>query len=222
MIRTATALQPFKPDFVSITYGAGGGTRETTMRYATILKEEHGFEVMPHLTCVGHSTYELMEVLEGFAEAGFRNVMALRGDPPQGENEFRVTEGGFRYASDLVALIRENFPDFGIGVGGYPEKHPEAPDFETDMTNLKTKIDAGADFITTQLFFDNQVYFRFVENCKNAGIQIPILPDGSRSCPWDRSNDSVKCVKPIFPLSSKKASKTPLRKITRISGQNGH
>ena len=176
MIRTATALQPFNPDFVSITYGAGGGTRETTMRYATMLKKEHGFEVMPHLTCVGHSTNELMEILEGFAEAGFRNVMALRGDPPKGENEFRVTEGGLRYASDLVALIRENFPDFGIGVGGYPEKHPEAPDFETDMTNLKTKIDAGADFITTQLFFDNQAYFRFVENCKNAGIRIPILP----------------------------------------------
>ena len=176
MIRTATALQPHRPDFVSITYGAGGGTRKTTMRYAKILKEEHGFEVMPHLTCVGHSKDELLEILEGFAEAGFRNVMALRGDPPQGESEFRVTEGGLRYASELVALIRDHFPEFGIGVGGYPEKHPEAPDFETDMKNLKTKTDAGADFITTQLFFDNQAYFSFVENCRKAGILIPILP----------------------------------------------
>ena len=176
MLNTATLIQPHKPDFVSITYGAGGGTRSTTMRYAKILREEHGFEVMPHLTCVGHTRDELLEILEDFAEAGFGNVMALRGDPPKGESEFRTVPGGLSYGSDLVSLIRENFPDFGIGVGGYPEKHPEAPNSQTDLVNLKTKVDAGADFITTQLFFDNQVYFDFVTQCEAMGITVPILP----------------------------------------------
>ena len=176
MLNTASLIQPHKPDFVSITYGAGGGTRSTTMRYAKILREEHGFEVMPHLTCVGHTRDELLEILEDFAEAGFGNVMALRGDPPKGESEFRTVPGGLSYGSDLVSLIRENFPDFGIGVGGYPEKHPEAPNSQTDLINLKTKVDAGADFITTQLFFDNQVYFDFVTQCEAMGITVPILP----------------------------------------------
>ena len=176
MLDTASKLQPFAPDFVSITYGAGGGTRETTMRYAKLLKNEHGFEVMPHLTCVGHTRDELLEILEEFAEAGFRNVMALRGDPPKGETHFQTMEGGFSYASELVALIREYFPDFGIGVGGYPEKHPEALDMNTDLLNLKTKVDAGADFITTQLFFQNKSFFEFVEACRSSGIAIPIMP----------------------------------------------
>ena len=176
MLETATLIQPHQPDFVSITYGAGGGTRATTMRYARLLKEEHGFEVMPHLTCVGHTRDELLEILEEFAEAGFRNVMALRGDPPKGETTFKPVPGGLSYGSDLVALIRENFPDFGIGVGGYPEKHPEASDFDSDLNHLKIKVDAGADFITTQLFFDNSVYFDFVSRCRNRGIEIPVLP----------------------------------------------
>jgi methylenetetrahydrofolate reductase (NADPH) len=176
MLETAEAIRPYKPNFVSITYGAGGGTRETTMRYARILQNEYHFEVMPHLTCVGHTVDELLEILEDFAKAGFRNVMALRGDPPQGEEVFKATEGGLSYGSDLVELIRNNFPDFGIGVGGYPEKHPEAEDKAIDLTNLKTKVDAGADFITTQLFFDNQVYFDFVKSCKESGINIPVLP----------------------------------------------
>ena len=176
MLKTAERFQPYDPDFVSITYGAGGGTRVTTMRYAKLLQEEHGFEVMPHLTCVGHTRDELLTILEDFATAGFCNIMALRGDPPMGETQFRPIEGGFSYASDLVSLIRENFPHFGIGVGGYPEKHPEASDQVTDLKNLKTKVEAGADFITTQLFFDNQAFFKFVSDCKKAGISIPILP----------------------------------------------
>jgi methylenetetrahydrofolate reductase (NADPH) len=176
MLETAKQIQPHNPDFVSITYGAGGGTRATTMRYARLLKEEHGFEVMPHLTCVGHTRDELLEILEEFAEAGFRNVMALRGDPPKGETTFKPVPGGLSYGSDLVALIRENFPDFGIGVGGYPEKHPEASDFDSDLDHLKIKVDAGADFITTQLFFDNAVYFDFVSRCRARGIEIPVLP----------------------------------------------
>ena len=176
MLKTASLIEPYNPDFVSITYGAGGGTRSTTMRYAKMLKDEHGFEVMPHLTCVGHTKDELLEILEEFAEAGFCNVMALRGDPPKGETEFKTLPGGLSYGSDLVSLIRENFPDFVIGVGGYPEKHPEASDLNTDLRNLKTKVDAGADFITTQLFFDNQVYLNFVDDCLEAGISVPILP----------------------------------------------
>ena len=176
MLETAEAIRPYSPNFVSITYGAGGGTRETTMRYARILQDEYNFEVMPHLTCVGHTVDELLEILEDFAKAGFRNVMALRGDPPQGEDVFKATDGGLSYGSDLVELIRKHFPDFGIGVGGYPEKHPEAEDKTIDLTNLKTKVDAGADFITTQLFFDNRVYFDFVKSCNEAGIDKPILP----------------------------------------------
>ena len=176
MLQTAKVIEPYNPDFVSITYGAGGGTRETTMRFARLLKEEHGFEVMPHLTCVGHTRDELLEILEEFADLGFRNIMALRGDPPSGETSFSPVMNGFSYASDLVELIRNNFPDFGIGVGGYPEKHPEAPDLDSDLKNLRTKVDAGADFVTTQLFFDNQAYFDFVRNSRNAGITIPILP----------------------------------------------
>ncbi len=176
MLRTASEIRPHNPDFVSITYGAGGGTRATTLRYAKLLQSEHGFEVMPHLTCVGHTRDQLLEILEEFAQAGFRNIMALRGDPPKGETTFKPVPGGLSYGSDLVSLIRENFPEFGIGVGGYPEKHPEAKSADIDLQNLKTKVDAGADFITTQLFFDNSVYHNFVGRCRNAGIDIPVLP----------------------------------------------
>ena len=176
MLSTAETLKPFNPDFVSITYGAGGGTRKTTMHYAKILKQEFGFEVMPHLTCVGHTKKELLEILEDFSKEGFCNIMALRGDPPQGETTFQAVKGGLSYANELVALIREYFPHFGIGVGGYPEKHPEAPDKLTDLHHLKEKVDAGADFITTQLFFENKAYFSFLQECKDTGITVPVLP----------------------------------------------
>jgi methylenetetrahydrofolate reductase (NADPH) len=146
------------------------------MHYARILKKEFGFEVMPHLTCVGHTKKELLEILEDFANEGFCNIMALRGDPPQGENHFRPIEGGLSYATELVTLIKENFPDFGIGVGGYPEKHPESPTKKDDLVHLKEKVDAGADFITTQLFFDNRAYFEFIDECKAQKINIPVLP----------------------------------------------
>ena len=176
MLKTAAILQPYNPDFVSITYGDGGGTRKTTMQYARILKNDFGFEVMPHLTCVGHTKDELLEILEDFSKEGFCNIMALRGDPPKGENQFRPVEGGLSYATELVTLIKEYFPHIGIGVGGYPEKHPESPDKQLDLLHLKEKVDAGADFITTQLFFENHAYFQFVSDCKVAQIEIPILP----------------------------------------------
>ena len=176
MLRAAQALQGYDPDFVSITYGAGGGTRATTLKYARMLKEQCGFEVMPHLTCVGHKEAELMDILQDFESAGFRNVMVLRGDPPKGETRFQAEEGGFSHADELVRLIRRNFSDFGIGVAGYPEKHPESPDAGEDVQRLAHKVSCGADFVTTQLFFDNDFYFDFVKRCRQAGIHVPILP----------------------------------------------
>jgi methylenetetrahydrofolate reductase (NADPH) len=132
--------------------------------------------VMPHLTCVGHSRAELSEVADRIYAGGFRNIMTLRGDPPKGQTEFVPYKDGLRYASDLVGLLKERHPDFCLGVGGYPEKHPEAPSADVDLTNLKRKVDAGAAFVTTQLFFDNSVYYRFLDRCQAAGIKVPIVP----------------------------------------------
>lgn len=173
---TATALKRMAPDFVSVTYGAGGSTRERTAQVSDILRRELGCTVMPHLTCVGHTRAELGEVADRIHAGGFRNIMTLRGDPPKGETTFTPYKDGLRYASDLVALLKSRHPDFCLGVGGYPEKHPEAASLDADLTALKRKVDAGADFITTQLFFDNTVYYRFVEKCRAAGITIPIVP----------------------------------------------
>jgi methylenetetrahydrofolate reductase (NADPH) len=173
---TATALKRIAPDFVSVTYGAGGTTRERTAQVSALLKDEFGFTVMPHLTCVGHSRAELHAIADRLHAGGFRNIMTLRGDPPKGETAFTPAPDGLRYASDLVALLRTRHPDFCLGVAGYPEKHPEAPSLDADLAHLKHKVDAGAAFITTQLFFDNAVYFRFVEKCRAAGITVPIVP----------------------------------------------
>ena len=173
---TATALQRMKPDFVSVTYGAGGTTRERTAQVSELLKSELGFTVMPHLTCVGHSRTELEQVADRIYRGGFRNIMTLRGDPPKGATEFKPATDGLRYANELVALLKSQHADFCLGVGGYPEKHPEAPSLEADLHNLKRKVDAGAAFVTTQLFFDNDVYYRFVERCRAIGINVPIVP----------------------------------------------
>lgn len=173
---TATALRPMKPDFVSVTYGAGGTTRDRTSQISALLKNELGYTVMPHLTCVGHSRTELAEIADRIHAGGFRNIMALRGDPPKGATEFRPAADGLRYAGELVTLLKNRKTDFCLGVAGYPEKHPEAPSLDADLANLKRKVENGAAFITTQLFFDNDVYFRFVEKCRAAGIQIPIVP----------------------------------------------
>jgi methylenetetrahydrofolate reductase (NADPH) len=173
---TAAALTRMNPDFVSVTYGAGGTTRERTAQVSTMLKEEFGFTVMPHLTCVGHSRTELGAIADRIHAGGFRNIMTLRGDPPKGATEFKVTADGLRNANELVLLLKARHPDFCLGVAGYPEKHPEAPSPDIDLTHLKRKVDAGADFITTQLFFDNTLYYRFVERCRAAGITVPIVP----------------------------------------------
>ncbi|MDB6128630.1 MAG: metF [Verrucomicrobia bacterium] len=173
---TAIALKRIEPDFVSVTYGAGGSTRERTAQVSDLLRSDFSFTVMPHLTCVGHSRADLAEIADRIYAGGFRNIMTLRGDPPKGESTFTPYLDGLRYASDLVALLKARHSDFCLGVGGYPEKHPEAPNADADLLNLQRKVDAGADFITTQLFFDNAVYYRFVERCRTAGITVPIVP----------------------------------------------
>jgi len=174
--QTATTLKRINPDFVSVTYGAGGSTRERTAQVSQLLRQEFGFTVMPHLTCVGHTRAELNAVADQLHAGGYRNIMTLRGDPPKGQAEFVPDKDGLRHASDLVALLKARHADFCLGVGGYPEKHPEAPSLEADLDNLKRKADAGAGFITTQLFFDNAVYYRFVEMCRARGIGVPIVP----------------------------------------------
>ncbi len=174
--KTAAALKTITPDFVSVTYGAGGSTRQRTSQVSGILKAEFGFTVMPHLTCVGHTRRELEEIADRIHADGFRNIMALRGDAPKGSTGFTPDAGGLRYASELVLLLKARHPDFCLGVAGYPEKHPEALTADSDLDNLKRKLDAGAAFVTTQLFFDNAVYYRFVERCRRAGITVPIMP----------------------------------------------
>ncbi len=168
--------EEIQPDFVSITYGAGGGTRERTFRYARLLKEEYDFEVMPHLTCVGSSRSELRDILSSYWDSGFRNVMALRGDPPKGETTFKPHPDGLPYATDLVRLIREAFPEICMGVAGYPEVHPEANSPEDDLRYLKDKVDAGGSFVTTQLFYDNTNFLRWAQGCRENGIEAPLIP----------------------------------------------
>jgi methylenetetrahydrofolate reductase (NADPH) len=174
--QTGTALKAIPWDFVSVTYGAGGTTRERTAQVSRLLKDELGFTVMPHLTCVGHSRAELTALADQIHDGGFRNIMTLRGDPPKGVTTFTPAPDGLRYASELVALLKARHPDFCLGVGGYPEKHPEAASLDADLDNLKRKVDAGAGFVTTQLFFDNTIYHRFVDKCRAAGITVPIVP----------------------------------------------
>lgn len=175
ILRTANRLRGVSPDYVSITYGAGGSTRERTVEYGELLREIFDFEVMPHLTCFGNSKSEILDMLKRFDSSGFCNVMALRGDPKKGETVFVPHPDGFKHASELVGFIREKYPHFGIGCAGYPEKHPEAKTLDEDVGYLKKKIDAGADFIVTQLFFDNSHFFRFLDKCRSAGINKPII-----------------------------------------------
>ena len=176
LLKTSQELQVLNPNFVSITYGAGGSTRESTLKYAGHLKDDFGYKVMPHLTCVGHSQREILDILNGFSASSIKTVMALRGDPPIGESGFKPHLQGFKYASELVDFINKHSTDFEIGVGGYPEKHPEAPSIERDIENLKHKVEAGADFITTQLFYNNNHYNEFFTRCRNKKIDCPIIP----------------------------------------------
>ena len=195
LLDTAAALKPIGPDFVSVTYGAGGSTQERTAQVSRLLRSEFGFTVMPHLTAVNHTRAQVTAVAEGHYAQGIRNIMALRGDLPAGSPAATAFGDGLRYGCDVVALLKELHPDLCLGVAGYPEKHPEAPTFASDLANLKRKVDAGASFVTTQLFFDNEAYYRFADSCLGAGIGVPIVPG-------------------IMPVLS-------LRQVTRITGLCG-
>ncbi|HYV14857.1 MAG TPA: methylenetetrahydrofolate reductase [NAD(P)H] [Conexibacter sp.] len=168
------ALRPLEPSFVSVTWGAGGSTREKTIGIVSRIRENHGLEAMAHFTCVGATTEDLHAALGQMRDAGIDNVLALRGDPPRGEERFVATEGGLAYATELTRLAAAAY-DFCLVGACYPEVHPEAPDRATDLARLREKVDAGARVLVTQLFFDNEAYFRFVEEARAAGIEVPIV-----------------------------------------------
>jgi methylenetetrahydrofolate reductase (NADPH) len=168
-------LSSFEPDFVSVTYGAGGATRDRTVQLTNWIKQQLGIEAMAHLSCVGSTREELARILDGIAEAGIENVLALRGDPPRGETEWKAHPGGLHYSTELAALIAQRYP-FAVGAACFPEVHPEAPDMAHDLRFLREKVDAGASFLITQLFLDNDLYFHFVEEARAAGIEVPIIP----------------------------------------------
>jgi methylenetetrahydrofolate reductase (NADPH) len=175
--RTISELGALQPTFVTVTYGAGGSTREKTIDIVSRIKRESGIEAMAHLTCVGSAQDELKQVLARLVESGIENILALRGDPPKGETAFSAVEGGFSYASELVGFIRQLYGhSVSVGGAGYPEKHVECANPAVDLARLKHKVDQGLDFVTTQLFFDNRVYFEFVERARAIGISVPIIP----------------------------------------------
>ena len=165
-----------QPSFITCTYGAGGSTRVKTLDIIARVREQFGLPVASHLTCVGSTVEQLRAYLDEAWRRGIPNIVALRGDPPRGETNFRPVAGGLRYANELVSLIRAEFPGFGVAVAGYPEKHQEAPSLEIDLENLKRKVEAGADVVITQLFYDNADFFRFREHCQQMGIRVPIVP----------------------------------------------
>jgi methylenetetrahydrofolate reductase (NADPH) len=175
LFKTVGLLKQLAPTFVSVTYGAGGSTRQKTVDLVRRIKHELNIESMAHLTCVGASRAEVQQVLEELVGHRMENVLALRGDPPKGQAQFVPNPDGFAYASELVQFIRERY-NLCVGGAAYPEKHPECLTPELDLENLKRKVDAGADFLITQLFFDNADYFRFVERARKIGIDLPIIP----------------------------------------------
>jgi methylenetetrahydrofolate reductase (NADPH) len=188
-------LKKFNPDYVSVTYGALGTTREKTFFWVKEIKEKFGIEPVAHLTCIAASKSNLLDQINALDKMGTENILALRGDPPEGIKKFIPPPDGFLFAKDLVAFIKQRAPHFCLGVAGYPEKHPESPGIEEDIARLKQKVDAGADYIVTQLFFDNNHYFNFVGRCRKAGIMAPIIPG-------------------IMPITSYKL----LKKMTKICG----
>jgi len=168
------ALKPLQPTFVSVTYGAGGGTRRKTIDLVHRIKHDIGIEPLAHLTCVGATRQEIGEVVDELRRQGIENILALRGDPPLGTTSFAATEGGFGHANELIEFIRDRC-DLCVGAACYPEMHPESPSVELDMEHVKRKVDAGADFLISQLFFDNQAFYRYREQADRAGISVPII-----------------------------------------------
>ena len=168
-------LVPLKPAYVSVTYGAGGSTRGLTRDLVLKIQKESSITVVSHLTCVGADKDEIYSILKDYDNAGIHNIMALRGDPPKGETEFKQPENGFAYAARLVSFIKEKFPHMGVGVAGFPEGHPATPNRLQEIEYLKQKVDAGADYICTQLFFENRDFYDYRERCEIAGIKLPII-----------------------------------------------
>jgi len=169
------SLRQLEPDFVSVTYGAGGGSRTHTLELTKWIKRELGIEAMAHLSCVGSTHEELRTILDDMTAAGIENVLALRGDPPRGKTEWKPHPGGLSYSTELATLIRGDY-ELCIGGACFPEVHPEATDLAHDLSFLKEKVDSGVSFLVTQLFFDNELYFRFLDEARAAGIEVPILP----------------------------------------------
>ena len=175
VFRAIDRVRVYNPDFVSVTYGAGGSTRDFTERITMQVKQETDLEVMAHLTCVAQTREEVNGVLERLDEAGVENVIALRGDPPRGQENFVPEDGGFSHATELIDHIRANF-DFGLAAACYPEGHTESPDLDLDISYAREKVDRGADFLITQLFYDNRYFFEFMERAQRAGIDVPVIP----------------------------------------------
>lgn len=173
--KSITNLKGLNPSFVSVTYGAGGSTRERTHNTIKKILSETNLKPASHLTCVGASKSEIEEIAKSYWEMGVRHIVALRGDMPASTPNYQLRKDGYTYANELVEGLKK-IADFEISVAGYPEKHPEAPSLEIDIENLKRKVDSGADRIITQFFFDTDLYFRFVEKCHKAGINVPIVP----------------------------------------------
>ena len=171
-------LHRLNPGFVSVTYGAAGSTRDGTVEVTTRIQQEYGIETMAHLSVVGETAAGIETILQRFADAGIENILALRGDPPQGDGSFTPTPGGLASSAELAALIRNFAPtsDFGIGASCFPEIHPEATSPAADIAFLKEKVDAGAEFLVSQLFFDNEVYFEWLDEVRDAGIDVPVIP----------------------------------------------
>ena len=175
LYRAIAQLQPLNPAYVSVTYGAGGSTRGKTLEIVSRIRDEYGLEAMAHFTCVNATVEELRETLDEMRALGFDNVLALRGDPPAGEDVWTKTEGGLEYSSELVDLINADY-DFAIAAAAFPETHIHASSAQDDLRHLKTKVDLGAAFLVTQLFFDNAAYFDFVDRARAIGIDVPIIP----------------------------------------------
>lgn len=175
LFETVQKLSYLSPGYVSVTYGAGGSTRENTRNLVARIQNETGLTAVAHLTCVGHEKEDVRQILENYSDAKIQNVLALRGDMPKDAADFKAASDGFEYASELVEFVKKNFPSVGIGVAGFPEGHPGTPNRLTEIDNLKRKIDCGADYICTQLFYSNYDFYDFCERCETANINVPVI-----------------------------------------------
>lgn len=175
LFKVLEGLAPMNPAFVSVTYGAGGSTRDKTEKIVCSMQRDYGLTTMAHLTCIGHTHDEIRHLLDDYAEAGIRDLLALRGDPPKEEADWATVSNGPQHAIDLIHLVNE-VGDFTLAVAGFPEKHPESETLDCDLEYLQAKVNAGAELVITQLFFDNDTYFDYVRRARKVGVTVPIIP----------------------------------------------